>query len=157
MVSSGQSKIGKLDLVPSLGDQDVLWLEIAVVDTVSVAVGDGIQDLEENILCCLVISDITAVLGDVQEEISLWAVFHNDVGAILVVEDSQKGNNVWVCRDLVMQAHLSVLEVLLSCVQWESIRGKLVQYLDGILDAGENILGKVDNTIGSGSQGAKEL
>lgn len=117
----------------------------------SVAVGDGIQDLEENILCCLVISDIATVLGDVQEEISLWAVFHNDVGAILVVEDPQKGNNVWVCRDLVMQAHLSVLEVLLSCVQWESIRGKLVQYLDGILDASENILGKVDNTVSSGS------
>ena len=116
MVSGGQSEIGKLDLVPSLGDQDVLWLEIAVVDTVSVTMGNGIQDLEENILCCLVVSDITAVFGNVQEEISLWAVFHDDVSAVLVVEDPQKGNNVWVCRDLVMQAHLSVLEVLLSCV-----------------------------------------
>ena len=122
-----------------------------MVDTESVAVGDGIQDLEEHILCCLVISDITAVLGDVQEEIPFWAVFHDNVGAVLVIEDPQQGNNVWVCRDLVMQAHLSVLEVLLSCVQWESIRSKLVQYLDGILDAGENILGKVDNTISSGS------
>lgn len=151
MVSGGQSKIGKFDLISSLGYQDVLWLKIAVVDTVSVAVGNGIQNLEEYILCCLVVSDITAVLGDVQEEISLWAVFHDDVGAVLMVEDPQKGNNVWVCRDLVMQAHLSVLEVLLSCVQWESIGGKLVQYLDGILDAGENILGKMDNTISSGS------
>ena len=123
----------------------------------SVAVGNGIQNLNENVLCGLVVSNVAAVLGDVLEEISLWAVFHNDVGAVWVVEDSQKGNNIWMCRDLVVQSHLCVLEVLLSCVQWEAICSKLVQYLDGILNAGENILGQMNNSICSGSQGAKKL
>jgi len=68
-----------------------------VVDSQTVAVFYGIQDLEKCLLDKRVIANIPSSLCNVGEEIALWTVFQNDICAIWVVHNLEHGNYVRVC------------------------------------------------------------
>lgn len=110
---------------------------------------NGIQDLQEHGLGRKVITHIAAALCNVQEEISLRAILHDNISAVGHIEDPEERDDVGVCRDLVVQLHLRLLEVLLPRIQGETIGIELVQDLYGILNSCADILGQVDYSIGS--------
>lgn len=60
------------------------------------AVFDGIQDLHEDILGKVVLSNVLAALGDVEEQVSLRAVLQDNVGAIRVINDLVHGHDIGV-------------------------------------------------------------
>jgi hypothetical protein len=64
-LSASQTKVGQLELVTTFGNEDVLGLEVAVVDTERMAVLDSIQELKEHLSSQIVISNISSPLGDV--------------------------------------------------------------------------------------------
>jgi hypothetical protein len=121
------------------------------------AMGNCIQDLKENIPGSNIISNETATLSDVHEQISLRAVIHDDVGAIFLFYDPQERNDVGMVGNLVVQAHLRLLKLALALIQRETLGIKLVQYLDSILLAGQNICGQMNNTISAGADHTDKL
>jgi hypothetical protein len=82
-----KTKICKLDLSAVLGDQDILWLEISVVDTERMAILNSIEELQENPLRQDVVAYKVAMLGDVREKVTLWAVLDNDISAVDGMQD----------------------------------------------------------------------
>lgn len=68
-----------------------------MVDTQTVAMIHGIQDLEKCLLDKPIIANIPSPLRNVGEKVALWTVFQNDVCAIWVVHNLEHGNYVRVC------------------------------------------------------------
>jgi len=73
-----------------------------VVDTKSVAVGNSIQDLEKGIFCRNIIPHIPTFLCNIAKEIPFWAIFHDNVGMFPGIHDSEKGDYVGMCGNLVV-------------------------------------------------------
>ena len=78
-------------------DQDVLRLEIPMEDAKGMAMLNGIQDLEEHLLGKIILTHVLSTLGNVEEEVSLWAVLQNDIDAVRIVDYFEHGNDVGVC------------------------------------------------------------
>ena len=85
-----------------------------MVDSKPVAVGNAIQNLKKCIFGSNIIPHIPTSLCDITKEIPFRAVFHNNVGVITGIHNPQKGDNVGVCGNLIMQTHFGLLELLLS-------------------------------------------
>ena len=66
-------------------------------DSLVMAVLDGIQDLEEDALGKLIISDILVALSDAEEEVSFRAVLQNHVDAVDVLNNLEHGNHILMC------------------------------------------------------------
>jgi hypothetical protein len=48
----------------------------------------SVQDLEEHTLGQEVIADKVSFIGNVREQVSFWAILHNDVGTIHGIHDA---------------------------------------------------------------------
>ena len=73
-----------------IGNQNVLRLQVTVVDPNGMAILNGIQDLEERMLGELIVSNESAVLGDVREEVSFGTEFDDHKGAVRTVENTDQ-------------------------------------------------------------------
>lgn len=151
-VRGGQTKVGQLNGVAVVRDQDVLRLEVPVVDSKGVAVAHGIQDLEKGAARKLFITSVSSPLGDVGKKVAVRAVFQNHVGAILGVHDFYQGNNVGMTAGPVVELNFALLEFPLAGLEVE-----LVQGLDGILDSSVDVDGLVDGSIGTLAEDTSEL
>lgn len=87
MVGSGKSKVGQFAGHSLVSDENVFWLQVPVVDSNRVAVFHGIQDLEESALGHGIVTNVLALLGDVGEQVTFWAVFNDNVCAVGGVHD----------------------------------------------------------------------
>lgn len=152
MVGGGQSKIGKLTSHALVGDQNVLRLQIPVVDSDRVAIFNSIQDLKESTLSPLVIADEFALLGDVREQVTFWAVLNDDVGAVRSVHDLDQRNNVGVNAGLVVKLNLTLLKLVLT-----RLEANFVKRLHSIRNVGLDVHGGIDHSIGTNSENASEL
>jgi hypothetical protein len=123
-----------------------------VVDSNGVAVFDSIQDLEESALGHGIITHILALLGDVGEQITFWAVFNDNVCAIRGVHDLDQRNNVGMSTGLVMELDLSLLELPLARLQTD-----LVECFYGIWNVGLDVDGCVYNAVGANTKNASQL
>jgi len=117
VIGSGKSKIGQLDSHTLVGDEDILWLQIPVVDSNRMAVLHGIQDLEKGPLGKGIVPNILASLRDVGKEITLGAVLNDNVSAVRRVHDLDQGNHIGMGTGLVMQLDLALLELALAGLQ----------------------------------------
>lgn len=151
-LSGSEAKICKLDLGTVIRNQDVFWFQIAVVDSHRVAVFDSVQELQEDSLGQNVVSDVVAMLRNVGEQITFWAEFDNDIGAVDGVQDLDELDDVWVGASAVMQGDFSFLESALSCVETD-----LGECLDGIWDMGEDVDCGIDDTICANAQNTGEF
>ena len=88
VICRGQAKVGKLDSHSIFGHEDILRLEVPVVDPERMAKLYGIQDLEEHTLGQEVITDKVSLISDVREQVSFWAILHDDVGTIHGIHDA---------------------------------------------------------------------
>jgi len=140
--SSSKSEISKFDSVSSVGDQNILGFQIAMVNATGMTEIDSVQNLKENGFDQAVISDVLSPLSYVREEVALWAVFKHDIGAIVCVENLDKLNNILVEACAVVKINLSLLESLLARLQ-----ANLVQCLDSIGSARRYVDSSVNNSI----------
>jgi hypothetical protein len=135
-----------------VSDENVLRLEVPVVDSNGVAVLDGIQNLKEGALGHGIIPNVLALLGDVWEEVALWAVFNDDICAVGRVHDLDERDNIGVSAGLVVQLDLPLLELPLA-----RLKTNLVERLYGVGDVGLDVDGSVDNAVGSNTKDASQL
>src|SRR5689334_10744783 len=74
VTGGGQAKIRQLNSLASVGDKNVLWLKVPVINPKVVAVLYSIKDLEEHALGKLVLTNILSTLSDVEKKITFRAV-----------------------------------------------------------------------------------
>lgn len=75
-------------------DQNILWLQISVVDSLAVAELDGIQDLEERVFCKWVVSNKIATLSDIREQVSFRAELNDHIGTVVVRDYAGQRNHI---------------------------------------------------------------
>jgi hypothetical protein len=75
-------------------------------------------------------------------EIRFWTVFHENIGMILAIHDPGKGHNV---------TSFTLLDLLLSLVQWQATRHEFVDGCHSIYDSCGDIFGQIDNSISAGA------
>jgi len=153
----GEAKVGKLDGLSVVRNKDVLRLQVPVVDSERVAVFNGIQYLQENSLGKIVVPDILTTFSDVEKQVTLRAIFQNDIDAVRVVNNLEHRDHVGVGRGQIVQTDLPVLESNLSAIQWGSIWVELAEALDGITDSGLDIHGGIHDTICASPQDGRQL
>jgi len=152
VVGGGKSKVGQFAGHSLVSDEYVLRLEVAVVDSNGVAVLDSIQDLEKSALGHGIVSNVLALLGDVGEQITFWAVFNDNVCAVGRIHDLDQRDDIRVSAGLVVQLDLTLLELSLA-----RLKTDLVKCLYGIGDVGLDVHGCVDYAVGSYTENAGQL
>lgn len=152
MVSRRKSKISELASHALVSDEDILWLQVPVVDSNRMAVLHGIQDLEEGALDQILVANVLALLSDVREQVTFWAVLHYNISAIRSIHDLDERDYIWVCTRLVVELDFSLLELPLS-----GLKPDLVECLHGIWNVGLNVHGCVDNSVSSNSEDSSQL
>jgi hypothetical protein len=75
----GKSKIGQLDGLALVTDKNVLRLQVAVVNAQTVAVLDGVENLEENLAGKAIVTNVLAALRDVAEKVAFGAVVKDNI------------------------------------------------------------------------------
>jgi len=77
-----------------IGDQNVLWLEIPVVDSQRMAKLNRIQNLQEGMLGKGVVSHEMASFCDIGKQISLRAEFDDNKSAVWGIQYPDKRHNI---------------------------------------------------------------
>tara|TARA_R110002003_G_scaffold290_2_gene18531 strand:- start:20006 stop:20383 length:378 start_codon:yes stop_codon:yes gene_type:complete len=116
------------------------------------AVLHGIQDLEERSLDKIIIANILALLSDVREQITFWAVLDYNIGAVGSVHDLDQGDYIGMCASLVMELDLPLLEFALA-----RLEAKLVERLHSIWHIGLDVHGCVNDSVCSYTKNTGEL
>lgn len=157
MIRSRQAEVSQLDSVTMVGDQDVLRLQVPMVDSELVAVIDGIEDLKEDLLGELVIADILSTLCDVEEQVTFRAELENDEYTIDIVYNLVHGHHIAVGRCQIVKTNLSLLVSNLAPLQRGSVCVVLAEALDGVSNSSGDVEGRVDDTVGTSTQDARQL
>jgi hypothetical protein len=152
VVSSGKSKVGEFTGHAFVGDQHILRLQIPVVNSDGMTVLHGIQNLKKGSLDKIIIANILALLSDVREQITFWAVLDYDISAIWGVHNLDQGDYVGVSAGLMVELDLPLLELLLP---W--LKANLVECFHRIWDIGVHIQCSVNNSVCSNTENASEL
>src|ERR1700744_6383828 len=87
----------------------------------------GAENLKEDIPRHVIIANVSVLLGNVGEQINLWAILHDHVCAINIINDLDPRHNILMTPCLSMQVNFSLLEALLS---W--FKASTIQSLDCI-------------------------
>jgi hypothetical protein len=97
-----QAKVGEFDSHPAISDQNILWFEVAMIDSQGVAILDSVQDLEKSSLGQDIISYIVAMFGDTGEQVTFGAKLDDNVDAVERIHNTDKGNHVRMLAGQVM-------------------------------------------------------
>lgn len=156
-VCCSQPKIGEQNIHAGIGHQNVLWLEIPMVDSQTVAVLHGIQDLEKGPPNKSIITHVCTSLGNIGEEVSLRTIFEDDKRAFQVIHNLEHRNYVRMDRGCVMKLDLSGLKIPLSLVQRLSIWIVFIQGLHRIPGQSVVVEGRVDDAVRTSPQDGLQL
>lgn len=135
-----------------VGDQDVLRLQVPVVNTNRMTKLDCIQNLQEGMLGEEVVSNESALFGDVGKQIAFWTVLDHHECAVWAVKNLDQGDHIGMLAGKVVELYLSFLEPALSGIQ-----SNFGQGLDGVWLVGEDVNGCVDHPVGADSKDRSEL
>lgn len=152
MISGGQSEVSELASHALVGDQDVLWLQVPVVNSNGVAIFNSIQDLEESTLSPIIVTNELALLSDVGEQVTFRAILHDNICAVRSVHNLDQGDNVRMSASLVVELDLALLKLALA---W--LKANLVKRFYSIRNVGLNVYSSVDDSISSDSEDASKL
>lgn len=118
-----------------------------MVDTLGMAIPDGIQDLEERAFGLVIVTDIVIFFGDLGKQITFGTILENDERAFRAVQNLGHGNNVVVLAGPIMQLNFAFLELPLSGVE-----AGLVQGFDGIFDVRLHVQRLVHGAVGTSTK-----
>ena len=149
---SGQSKITELDVPTMVRDQDVLRLQIPMVDADGMTKGDSVQDLKESMLCQVIVANEAVPLGNVGEQVAIWAVLDHHECAVRTVQDFHQLEHIGVLARVVMQLDFPSLEFALTMIQ-----ANLGQGFDSIGPPSGDVDGGVDHAISTNPEDGGEF
>lgn len=112
-----EAKIGEDDLGTLGVAENVLGLEVAMVDSEAVAVLDGVDDLEEDVLDEGVVPEVPRLFRDLAEEVAVGAEGEDDVDAGRGLDDVVEGDDVGVGGGEGVEGDLPALEGPLAGVE----------------------------------------
>lgn len=95
-----------MNILTGIGNQYVFGFEISVVNSQTVAVFHGIQYLEKGPLDKSIIADIPPFFRDIGEEVPFSAIFQDNIGAVLVIDNFEHGHYVRVGGCSIMELDL---------------------------------------------------
>jgi hypothetical protein len=78
------------------------------------AVADGIEQLEEDVLDKNIVAEIPAMVQDLCKQIAVGAVVHDDERVTVVLDNAVQGDHVGMCRDTLVQGNLLLVQAPLS-------------------------------------------
>ena len=142
VIRSGQAKISKLNIHPTVGNKDILRLEVTMIDSKVVAIVDGVKDLQKRTLGQWIVTDKETTLGDVGKQVTFGTELDNHKSTVNRVHDAHQGDDIWVAAGQVMEFDFALLELPLPWVE-----SNLVQSLHRIRNMGVDVDGRVDNAI----------
>jgi hypothetical protein len=122
-----------------------------VEDTQSVAMFNGIQYLQENALGQFILTHILTSFCNIEEQVTLWAIFEDNINAIRIIHYLVHRHNVRVRRCEIVEAEFPVLESNLSAVQWGAISVELAERLDGVPDSSVDVDSQVHHAVCAGA------
>lgn len=96
-ICCSKTKICKQNLTSGMGYQYVLRFEVPMVDSQTVAVLNGIQDLEKCLAHKSVIANVPTPFGNVREKVSFRAIFQDNIGTFRIINNLEHGHYVRMC------------------------------------------------------------
>ena len=91
-----ESKVGEEKRLSSRCDEDVLWLEVSVVDAQTMAVVDGVNQLEEDRGDEPVVAEVAVLLGDHRKQVARRDVVEHDIDDRGCLDDPAESDHVRV-------------------------------------------------------------
>jgi len=141
-VTCSKAEVGYCDPKAVVEAENVLWLQVSVVNTERVAVFHCVEQLEEDVLDESIVSEITATMQDLGEEIVVRCIVHDDVGMISLINDAMEGDHARVGRGELVECYFA--DVDLSLARGLVARGDEALDSVGLLTGG---VASVDSTI----------
>jgi len=96
LISSCQAKVGYGNAKAIVEAENILGLQITVVDTEIMTILNCIEQLEEDVPDQCVIPEIAAAMQYLREQVVIWCVVHDDVGAVVFLDNTMEGDDTWV-------------------------------------------------------------
>lgn len=93
-IRCSESEIGDSELETVVEAEDILRLQVSVINAQRVAVLDGVEELEEDVLDEAIVSEVSSLVKDLREEVAIWAIVHDEVNEGTVLDDSMEGYDV---------------------------------------------------------------
>lgn len=151
-ILGGESEVCYLHCTTLVRDKNVLRFQVPVVNSSPMAVLDGVQDLEEDMLDQEVIPNIQSQVRDVVEKVALGAVLQDNIDTVRLVHDPVHGHDVGMPLNFPVCSDLPGLIRNGPAVLWLSIRGDPVQTFNGTAVVCFLVESLVHNAIGARSQ-----
>ncbi|KAH3675362.1 hypothetical protein OGATHE_001702 [Ogataea polymorpha] len=151
-----QTEIGEDQFGAVIGDEDVFWLEVAVVDVFRVTVRDGVDELQKYSLDEEWVVFVALFFDNRVEQVSVRIVVHNDKNRRLEVVHFVKRQDVGVFVHFELQTDLledfAMRAVLLDHLETEQVGSKVAAVREGhVEDLGlhqlEQLLVAVDRLV----------
>ena len=152
-VCGREAKVGDGDAETAVEAEDVLWFKVAVVYAEGVAVFDGVEELEEDVLDEMVLAEVATVVEDLGEEVAVGGKVHDEVGVVVLLDDAVEGDDVGVGRGEAVEGDLAHVELALAGA---GVDVRADEALDGIV-AGEGVDGAVDDAVPADAEDLDEL
>jgi len=143
-IGGSQTKIGDGDTEAIVEAEDVLGFEIPMINTQRVAVFHGVKHLQEDVLDESVVSEIPAIVEDLREEVVVGSVIHDNIRAVVLLDDAMEGDNAWMGGCELVEGDLADVDLALA----RYLMTGRDQALHGVLLAGiAHIDSAVDHTV----------
>lgn len=95
-VSSCEAKVGDGNAKAIVEAENILWLQVTVINTETMTVLNCVEQLKEHVFNQCVVPEIAAAMQYLREQVVVWCVVHDDVGAVVVLHDTMQRDNAGV-------------------------------------------------------------
>ena len=96
LVSGRETKVGDSKAVAVVEAENVLWLEVAVIDTKAMAILNCVKQLQEDVFDQNVVAKIAAIMEDLREQVVVRGVVQDNIRPVVFLDDAVKGDDVRV-------------------------------------------------------------
>jgi hypothetical protein len=113
-LSGSQAKIRDRKPKARIKAKYILRLEVTVIDAQGMAVIDRIKELEESVLDQVILAKITSFVQNLAKEITIWTVIHDNEGAVILLNNAVKCDDIWVGRCAFVEGDLLYMKTSLA-------------------------------------------
>jgi hypothetical protein len=82
-----------------------------MINTQRVAVLNRIEQLQEDVLDEFILAKVPALVEDLGEEVTVFAIVHNDICEIFVLNNTMEGNDVGVSGGELVETDLTQVQL----------------------------------------------
>lgn len=150
LIGRCETEISQCDAETAIEAEHVLWLEIAMVDPERVAAFDGVEKLKKDVLNEIIITEISAAMQNLSEQVAVASVIHDNKRVLVVLDDTMEGHNVRVRRGQLMKSNFANVELPLAGI----LHLRVHQALNGVglRAGGARIDCAIDDSVTSDTQ-----